>query len=147
VVNVEAGAVPFAVAFDAKGHLVVAEAGPNAVATFAIDRHDNLAPLGQAATGQAATCWIVSVNGRYYLSNAGSANVSAFDGALQPIGVTATRGGTVDAAASPDGRFLYVQTGAAGIVDEFRVGGDGSLARIGSVTVPDAVGGEGIAAS
>jgi hypothetical protein len=40
-----------------------------------------------------------------------------------------------------------VQTGAHGIVDEYRVGDDGSLTPLGSVTVPDAVGGEGIAAS
>jgi hypothetical protein len=39
-----------------------------------------------------------------------------------------------------------VQTGAAGIVDEFAIGAGGALSRIGSVTVPDAVGGEGIVA-
>jgi len=140
-------AVPFAVAFGARGEVAVSEAGPNAIATFGLDRRDNLRPIGQAATGQAATCWIVNVNGRYYLSNAGSATVSAFDGALRPVGVTATRGGTVDAAGSPDGRFLYVQTGAAGGVDAFRVGPDGALTPAGSVTVPGAIGGEGIAAS
>jgi DNA-binding beta-propeller fold protein YncE len=141
------GAVPFAVAFGARGELAVAEAGPNAIATFAIDRHDNLTPIGQAATGQAATCWIVNVGGRYYLSNAGSGTVSAFDAALQPAGLTPTRAGTVDAAASADGRFLYVQTGAAGGVDAFRVGPDGALTPAGSVTVPGAAGGEGIAVS
>jgi hypothetical protein len=31
------GAVPFAVAFDARGNLALAEAGPNAVATFGVD--------------------------------------------------------------------------------------------------------------
>jgi hypothetical protein len=48
---------------------------------------------------------------------------------------------------SPDGRYLYVQTGGAGIVDEYRVGFTGSLTEIGSATVPGAVGGEGIATS
>jgi len=52
----------------------------------------------------------------------------------------------VDASAAAGGRFLYVQTGAAGIVDEFSVGATGSLTEIGSVTVPGAVGGEGIVA-
>jgi len=141
------GAVPFAVAFDARGNLALAEAGPNAVATFGIDRRGALSPIAQAATGQAATCWIISVNGRLYLSNAGSGSVSAFNGALAPIGLTATRGGTVDAAATPDGRFLYVQTGAAGGVDAFRIAADGTLAPAGSVTVPGAIGGEGIAAT
>jgi hypothetical protein len=64
-----------------------------------------------------------------------------------PAGLTATRGGTVDAAASSDGRFLYVQTGAAGGVDAFRVASDGHLVPVGQVTVPGAIGGEGIAAS
>ena len=45
----------------------------------------------------------------------------------------------------PSGRYLYVQTGGNGIVDEFRVGSAGSLTEVGSVTVPNAVGGEGIA--
>jgi DNA-binding beta-propeller fold protein YncE len=147
VTTVLPDAVPFAVAFDGHGNLAVAEAGPNAVATFSLDHRGALEPIAQALTGQAATCWIVNVGGRLYLSNAGSGTVSAFDGALEPIGLTATRGGTVDAAASSDGRFLYVQTGAAGGVDAFRVGSDGRLTPVGAVTVPGAVGGEGIAAS
>ena len=61
------------------------------------------------------------------------------------IGTTSTDAGTVDSATSPDGRYLYVQTGAAGIVDEFSVGNAGSLVEIGSVTVPGAAGGQGIA--
>jgi len=68
-------------------------------------------------------------------------------GALTLTANTDTDGGTVDAATSPDGRDLYVQTGAAGIVDEFRVGSAGTLDELGSVTVPGAAGGEGIATS
>jgi hypothetical protein len=87
-----------------------------------------------------------------YLSNAGSANLSGYQ--LTPgaavavdLGQTTTDLGTVDAAASSDGRYLYVQTGAAGIVDEFAVGANGTLSRIGSITVPNGVGAEGIAAT
>jgi hypothetical protein len=40
-----------------------------------------------------------------------------------------------------------VRTGAAGLVDEFAVGASGALTPIGSVTVPGAAGGEGIAAA
>jgi DNA-binding beta-propeller fold protein YncE len=98
-------------------------------------------------TGHAATCWIVNVNGRLYVSNAGSGTVSVFDGALKPLSLTATRGGTVDSAASPDGPVLYVQTGAGGGVDAFRVRSDDKLAPADSVIVPGAIGGEGIAAS
>ena len=70
-----------------------------------------------------------------------------FFGQLALIGTTATDPGTVDAAASPDGQFLYVQTGGNGIVDGYQVGRNGSLSPIGSVTVPGAVGGEGIVAT
>ena len=84
-------------------------------------------------------------------SNAGSGSLSGFQsslaGTLTPLGNTPTDKGTVDAAATPDGHYLYVQTGAAGIVDEFSVNPDGSLTSIGSITVPNAVGGEGIVAA
>ena len=66
------------------------------------------------------------------------------NGQLTLLGSTTTDPGTVDATASPGGRFLYVQTGLNGIVDEFAVGSGGSLTEIGSVTVPGAAGGEGI---
>jgi hypothetical protein len=72
---------------------------------------------------------------------------SASNGALALVGQTSTDAGTVDAAASSDGQFLYVQTGAAGIIDEYRTNSNGSLARIGAITVPHAAGAEGIAAS
>ncbi len=149
-VNAEPDAVPFAVAFDRGGHLAVTEAGPNAVATFGVQAGGGLASIDQAATGQMATCWIVRAGSVFYASNAGSGSVSAYrdvgDGSLVALGNTATDAGTVDAAATPGGHFLYVQTGAAGIVDEFRIGPGGSLSALGSVTVPDAIGGEGIAA-
>jgi 6-phosphogluconolactonase (cycloisomerase 2 family) len=151
VVNVEPAAVPFALTFDAAGHLVVTEAGPNAVATFRLHRDGTLSAITQAATGQAATCWILRVGANFYASNAGSGTVSGYQdrgaGALQALGTTATDPGTVDSAATAGGRYVYVQTGANGIVDEYRVGDHGSLTPLGSVTVPDAVGGEGIAAS
>jgi hypothetical protein len=150
VKNVEPSAVPFAVTFDAGGHLVVAEAGTNAVATFSIHADGTLAPVALAATGQAATCWIAGAGASFYASNAGSGSVSGYrdsgSGALASLGNTATDAGTVDAAVSADGHFLYVQTGKAGIVDTFRIGAGGSLTAVGSVLVPGAVGGEGIAA-
>ncbi|SDP47307.1 6-phosphogluconolactonase, cycloisomerase 2 family [Nakamurella panacisegetis] len=143
------GAVPFAMAFDGHGRLLVAEAGTNAVATFNIGFDGHLRGVDQASTGQAATCWVVSVGRHIYVSNAGSADLSGFTvdrhGRLVTLGTTGTDSGTVDAAASGDGRYLYVQTGAAGLVDEFAINSGGSLTRIGTVTVPGATGGEGIA--
>src|SRR5690242_13666992 len=128
VVNVEAGAVPFAVAFDAGGHLVVAEAGTNAVATFAVNRDNSLTPLATASTGQAATCWIVGTGGAVYAGNAGSGNLSGYrvarSGSLTSQGTFATGAGQVDVAAPPDGRYLYAQTGASGGVVALRVNRD-----------------------
>lgn len=151
VVNADPGNVPFAVSFDVRGHLVVAEAGPNAVATFTINHDATVTLVDRAATGEAATCWITADGTTFYASNAGSGTLSGYgddgSGTLRPAGTTATGPGTVDATVSGDGRYLYVQAGATGAVDEFRVNPGGSLTAIGSVTVPGAVGGEGIAAS
>ncbi len=150
VVTSTPGAVPFAVAFDSAGRLVVAEAGPSAVATFRIHSDGTLTAVGSVATGQAATCWIAGGGSTFYASNAGSGNVTTVrdaHGALTAAGNTATGAGSVDAAISSGGRFLYVQSGGAGEVHGFRIGHDGALTATGSVTVPNAVGGEGIAAS
>jgi 6-phosphogluconolactonase (cycloisomerase 2 family) len=150
-VNSLPGTVPFAMTFDQRGHLVLAEAGPSAVATFTVNRNGTLAALGQLATGQAATCWVAADGNTVFTSNAGSATVSGFtlagNGTPTALGNTATDPGTVDASVSSDGRFLLVQTGASGIVDSFRINRDGSLTKAGSITVPGTVGSEGIAAS
>jgi len=151
VVNSEPGAVPFAVSFDQQGHLIVADAGTNALSDFTLNPNGTLTPLDEVGTGQEATCWVVATNGRFYASNAASASLTGFQSSaggtlLTSLGDTPTDGGTVDATVSGDGRFLYVQTGAAGIVDEFAIGAGGALSKIGSVTVPGAVGGEGIVA-
>jgi 6-phosphogluconolactonase (cycloisomerase 2 family) len=152
VVNSEPGTVPFAVTFDTAAHLVVANAGtPNSLATYTLNADGTVTPINAVATGQAATCWVASAQGFFYASNAGSASLSGFqeagDGQLTALGNTSTDPGTVDAAASEDGQYLYVETGGFGIVDEFAVGTTGSLNRLGSVTVPGAAGGEGIVAS
>ena len=62
------GAVPFAIAFDARGNLALAEAGPNAVATFDVDRRgalhadrvrrrpDRPRPAGSSMSAAGCTC-------------------------------------------------------------------------------------------
>ncbi|MGH3168449.1 MAG: lactonase family protein [Trebonia sp.] len=151
VVNPQPGAVPFAISYDRFGHVLIAEAGTNAVASFALGWSGHLTSLSTALTGQAGTCWIARDGQYFYASNAGSGSVSGYtagyDGGLTALGNTATDAGTVDATGADNGRFLYVQTGAAGTVDEYSVGSGGSLTEVGSVTVPGAAGGEGIAAS
>lgn len=150
-VNVLPNAVPFAMTFDRSGALVLAEAGPSVVATFTLRSDGRLAAIDSKATGQAATCWVAAAGRFVYTGNAGSSSVSGYDvsgaGALTGLGNTAAGMGTVDLVASPDGRDLYVRSGADGTVHAFRVGADGSLSAIGAVSVPDGVGGEGIAVS
>jgi 6-phosphogluconolactonase (cycloisomerase 2 family) len=151
VVNSEGSTVPFAIAFDQAGHLVIADAGTNALSTFTLGSGGTVTLIDSVGTGQAATCWVTATGGTLFASNAGSANVSGYtasaSGQLTLLGQTATDPGTVDAAATPGGAFLYVQTGGNGIIDEFSVGTGGSLTSVGSVTVAGAAGGEGIAAS
>jgi 6-phosphogluconolactonase (cycloisomerase 2 family) len=150
VSNTEPGTVPFAVTFDPAGHLLVAEAGTNALASFALAPDGTLTQLDAVGTGQPATCWVAPAQGYDYASNAGGPSVSGFNAAangnLTDLGNTPTDPGTVDASASAGGQYLYVQTGGNGIVDEFSVNADGSLTGIGSVNVPGAAGGEGIVA-
>jgi 6-phosphogluconolactonase (cycloisomerase 2 family) len=150
VVNSEPGTVPFAVTFDAAGHLVVANAGTNALATYALRPDGSTTLLDAVGTGAAATCWVASARGFLYASNTGSSTLSTFvtsaPGALTLLGSTPTDPGTVDAAPTVHDHFLYVQTGGNGVVDGFRVRVDGRLDPVGTVTVPGAVGGEGIVA-
>jgi 6-phosphogluconolactonase (cycloisomerase 2 family) len=150
VVNSEPGTVPFAITFDLAGHLVIADAGTNALTTYSLRPDGTVTALDSVGTGQAATCWVARDGANLFASNAGSANISGYsvagDGTLNLLGQTSTDPGTVDAAVTPDGRFLYVQAGGPGAVDEFAVGPDGSLSQLGSVTVAGAAGGEGIAA-
>ena len=151
VVNAEAGTVPFGISFDQAGHLAIADAGTNALATYALAADGTVTPIDSVGNSQAATCWVAPAGGFLYASNAGSADVSGYSaspgGELTLLGETATDTGTVDASASSGGHFLYVQTGGSGIVDEYRTGTGGSLTEIGSVTVAGAVGGEGIVAA
>ncbi len=150
VVNSLAGTVPFATTFDRQGHLLVAEAA-GALASFVLKENGTLVQLDSAPTGQKATCWIVGARGRFYTSNAGSDSLSGFQTSargqlLTLFSTTGTDHGPVDAAATNSGRFIYLQAGLEGIVDEFAVEPGGALNEIGSVTVPGAVGGEGIVA-
>ena len=150
VVNSEPGTVPFAVTFDRAGHLVIGEAGPSAVVTFRLHRDGTITQIDSLPNGQPGLCWVTPVGQYFFTGNTASNSASGYGsnahGQLTLLGSTPTDPGTVDGAATADGRFLYVQTGGSGIVDEFRVSHDGNLTEIGSVVVSGAVGGEGIVA-
>jgi len=151
VITTDPGATPFGVAFEGPDRIAVAAAGTNSVQSYTLGSNGSLTLDSTVATGQQATCWITADGPFLFASNAGSGSESTLFappvGAPSLTATTSTDPGTVDATTSPDGRTLYVQTGASGIVDEYSVGNHGALTEIGSVTVPDAVGGEGIATS
>jgi 6-phosphogluconolactonase (cycloisomerase 2 family) len=145
------GAVPFGFVPDGRHGIFLTEAGPNALAAFAINSDGTAKQTAYAATGQQATCWVVAIGDHLYTSNAGSSNVSVIRASdhgreLTVLGQASTDPGTIDAAASTGGRFLYVLTGVNGIVDVFAVGHDGALTRTGTTTVPDGAGSQGIVA-
>ncbi|MET7995745.1 beta-propeller fold lactonase family protein [Amycolatopsis sp. NPDC005232] len=150
VTSTGAGSVPFGFAFDRGGRVLLTKAGPNAVASVHIDKAGRATVAETVATGQAATCWITVAGDYAYVANAGSGTITTYSvghGRLDLIGQTPASAGTIDLTASGDGKFLYAQAGKAGEVDAFRIGRDGSLTAVGTIAVPDAVGGEGIVAS
>ena len=73
--------VPFAFSFDPWGRLVVVEAATPALSTYSIKAEQqpdrtSAPPMTEGAA--AASCWISAAGGFYYVSNAGSANVSIY---------------------------------------------------------------------
>ncbi len=79
----------------------------------------------------------------YQVSRNGKASLIASDG-----GVAATTGaGPTDLAGSSNGKFVYVEAGGAGAVDEFAVNPGGTLSSLGSITGLSGTGIEGIVAS
>ena len=148
VITPEPGAVPFAITFDGAGDALIAEAGPSALASFALNFTGNATLLDSVATEQKGACWVVAAAGYYYTSNTGSASLTGFQagagGVLTKLANTETHPGPVDAASV--GNFVYVQGGKEGTVDEFEVQDGGSLKSLGSVVVPGAAGAEGIVA-
>lgn len=149
--NPSATPVPFAFTFEpGSQRLVSGEAGISAVSTYTVGADGTLSDPHSSSDGQVALCWITRVRGYYYVSNTGSNTISGYtigsSGQPSLLGVVAgTEVGPIDSASAGD-RFLYVETGTSGTVDEFRVNDDGSLTRIGTVTgLPPGL--EGIASS
>lgn len=151
VVNPSATPVPFGFTFDHAGHLVVTEAATSALTTYSVNGDGTVTELGSTTNGQKALCWVASGGTYFFGANAGSASVTSYtigaSGTPAVVGTSATDAGPVDLAASPDGRSLFVETGAGDLVDSFAVQPDGSLVATGSAApeLPGHTGLEGIA--
>lgn len=140
VVSPSHGPGPFSFTFSARGRLVVAEVGDNAVSSYHIQDDGALKLLTPSvANGQAATCWIVNVDGGYaFTANPGAHSLSSYRqprrGELVLIAGAAGAGTSpIDLAATETGRFLYALDPGFGGVDAFQIGADGSLTNLGPV--------------
>ena len=135
-VTAAANAVPFSFNFDAQGRLVATEASNSSVSTYSIGSNGSLTLVGSVSDGQGALCWISSAQGYFFGSNAASGNVSSFGetGGGVPTLLNAkaaiTHPGTTDSAVSPDGAFLYVESGGSGALDVFAINAGGTLSPI-----------------
>ena len=150
VVNSKPGALPFAVTFDPAGNLVVADTGIGSLVTYSLNRNGTLTQIARSsehASGHVLGCPCRGVLLHLQCRQCDGQRLprKRHRSAHSPR-ADFHRPGTVDASASANGQFLYVQTGGNGIVDEFQVGVNGTLTAIGSVSVAGAAGGEGIVA-
>lgn len=136
-----AGNIPFGVAFDKQNHLLVVEAGSNAVSSYDFMRDGTLKAItASAANGQSATCWIaVNQRGDIITTNPGTHSLSTFHVDAQ-TGTVTLRNGTagigdrpLDIDISRDGRFVYAVDPTNSGVAMFRIERDGSLIGMGSV--------------
>ena len=154
VVSNSQGLTPFGFLFDARGHLLVAEAGSDAVSSYDLLPNGTLKVISPSvANGQTATCWIAgNRRGDVFTTNPGSQSLSAYTltaghGALSLRNATAGFGNRpIDLALSLNGRFLYALDPANGGIDMFQIEPDGSLTDLGSVNGGLSIFAQGIAA-
>ncbi|MGW0966630.1 lactonase family protein [Streptomyces sp. NPDC002516] len=143
VVNKSAGAVPFAITFDATGkRMLVAEAAKSTVTTYKVHRDGTLKVLQKPLpNGQETLCWLERAGNHFYGGNTGNSTVTGYrmnrNGRLSltnDVGIATPPSGksrgVIDLAVTTDERFVYVQNAVSGTVDGFRVRTDGSLAKI-----------------
>ena len=141
VITPSSGAVPFGVDFDRNGHLLVVEAGTNAVSSYDIKHNGSLQVISASVeNGQVATCWIVvNQRGDIITTNPGTNSLSAFHVDAK-TGLVTLLNGTAGAGSAPldidmseHGRFAYAVDPVGGGVDMYRVESDGSLTGLGNV--------------
>ena len=146
VVNESAGGVPFAITFDKSGRMLVAEAEKSTVSTYRVRRDGTLKVLQKPLpNGQETLCWLERAGDFFFGGNTGNSTVTGYrtdrHGRLaltDRVGVatppSARSQGVIDLAVTGDERFLYVQNATSGTVDGFRIGRNGTLTKVTTVT-------------
>ena len=118
------------------------QVGDSGISSYSFNPDNSLAFISSANDTKdtvTASCWISSAGDYYFVSNAGSGNVSIYR--LDPSGMaslirampTTAAAGTTDSVTTPDGHFLYVECGGARGA-RLPHPGDGSLSLIQTVT-------------
>jgi 6-phosphogluconolactonase (cycloisomerase 2 family) len=152
VITPSNGDTPFGFIFDYWGHLLVVEAGTDAVSSYKILHDNTLKVISPSVTnGQTASCWIAgSDKGFVFTANPGTSSISSYkliiwNGKLTLLNGTAGTGNSPLDLSLVDGRFLYAVDPNGGGIDMFRVESDGSLTGLGTAAGELSVFAQGIA--
>jgi len=155
VTSPSSGLGPFAIIFDNRGDLLVAEAGSGAVSSYRIMPNGALQVVSPSvANGQRATCWIAgNRRGDVFTANTGSQNISAYDvaerdGSVALLDDTAAFANRpIDMTITANGQFLYALDPADGAIHGWRIDRQDGLIDLGAVPAPDiAIYAQGVAA-
>jgi 6-phosphogluconolactonase (cycloisomerase 2 family) len=145
---------PFGFDVDRRGNVLfsaVALNGGSGATSYDVNRNGVLTPNGTpVSSGQAAACWLAAAGNFAYTTNGGSGSIGRFaiarDGSLSLIGTTML-GATshpLDEAVTREQDLLYVLVDGKHEIAGFRIGHDGNLTPVTTVSVPE--GAAGIAA-
>ena len=137
------GSTPYGFAFTPSGALVVSDAGPGALSSYAVSSSGALTVVsGTVLDNQSAPCWVVvAEGGQYaYTTNAHSNSISSYQVALNgtlvlqsSIAGTTGSSPTDMAVTTSSGKYVLVYEHGAGEIDEFALGSGGSLSEVASV--------------
>jgi 6-phosphogluconolactonase len=154
VTSMSNGVTPFGFLFDQRGHLLVVEAGSNAVSSYHILSDGTLQAISPSVpNGQLEACWIAgNKSGYVFTANPGSQTISAYKlntkkGIVVLLdGVVGIGNKPIDLAITINGRFLYALDPGNGTVDMFQIERNGSLTNLGALAGGLSIFAQGIAA-
>jgi 6-phosphogluconolactonase (cycloisomerase 2 family) len=150
------GGGPFGFDFDRAGHLLVSDAalttGQSGATSYDVAYDGTVTVNGSAVPiDQAAACWLAAADGFTYTANAGSGSIGRYavaaDGGLTALGSTLVENNPashpLDEGVSAGQNYLYVLANGLSQIVGYRVGADGSLTQVTTVSAAAGSGGLG----